>query len=272
MGGRQWEGSATMMGTSARRRLKALLPRKLVDQLVLIELGAKVFRDIRGRYPRECAICGYHGLFWAKGRQPMVFDGECPRCRSVGRHRQQQLLIHRHPDWLDGQTVLHFAPEPCFDRRYGERLKATGGTFVRADYNPRKGETQVDLQAMPFPDDSFDTLICHNVLEHVPDDHKALTEIARVLKPSGRALLSVPMFDAWEHTYEDPSITSEQGRDLHFNKDDHLRLYGRDFRDRMTRAGLDFTAYVATEPEVSRYGLERGETIFIATKRGASEG
>jgi SAM-dependent methyltransferase len=258
-----------MIGTSARRRLKALLPRKVIDQLVLLELSAQVLRDVRGRHPRECPICGYQGLFWATGRQPMTFDAECPQCRSVGRHRQHHLLMDRHPDWLDGQAVLHFAPEPCFDQRYADRLKSTGGNYVRAEFDPQNGETKVDLQAIPFADGSFDTVICHNVLEHVPDDHKALTEIARVLKAGGRALLSVPLLDAWAHTYEDPSIMSEQGRDLHFNQDDHFRLYGRDFHDRIRRAGLDFTADVATEPEVSRYGLERGETIFIATPRPA---
>lgn len=267
MAGRLGTSEGMMIGKTARRWVKSVLPRRVIDELVLLEMGSKLFRDIRGRYPRDCPICGYHGLFWANGRQPLVFDRECPKCRSVARHRQHHLLMERHPDWLDGCTVLHFAPEPCFDQRYGERLKATGGTYVRADYAPTKGETQVDMQAIQFPDGTFDTIICHNVLEHVADDHKALTELARVLRAGGRAVLSVPLFDAWERTYEDASITTEAGRDLHFNQDDHLRLYGRDFRDRLQRGGFDFTTYVAAEPEVSRYGLERGETIFIATPR-----
>ncbi len=254
-----------MIGPKARRRLKALLPRSIIDQLVLFELSSQVFRDFRGRHPRECPICGFHGLFWAKGRQPLIFDGLCPRCHSIGRHRQLQLLVQRHPGWIDGQRVLHFAPEPCFDRRFSERLSATGGEYVRADFQPRKGETQVDLQDIPFPDGAFDTVICNNVLEHVPDDRKAMREIARVLKPQGRALLTVPLYDAWEQTYENPAITTPEGRDLHFNKDDHLRLYGRDFRDRLLESELQFTAHVAQEPEVSRYGLERGETVFVAT-------
>jgi SAM-dependent methyltransferase len=258
-----------MIGRTVRRQLKALLPRKVIDQLQLAEIGVQAFRGVRGRHPRECPICGFQGLFWAKGRQPLIFDGLCPKCRSVGRHRQHHLLMERHPDWLDGRDVLHFAPEHCLDQRYRARLAASGGNYVRADFAPRKGETQVDLQAIRFPDHSFDTVICHNVLEHVADDHKAMTEIARVLRPDGRALISVPMFDAWEATYEDPSITTKKGRDLHFNKDDHLRLYGRDFYARLARAGFDFEADVATEPQVSRYGLERGETIFIATPRRA---
>ena len=258
-----------MIGRTVRRWLKALLPRKLIDQLALAEMSAKLLRDVRGRHPRRCPICGFQGLFWAKGRQPLVFDGLCPRCRSVGRHRQHELLVRRHPAWIDGRHILHFAPEPCFDQRYTIRARLTGGRYVRAAYAPKKGETQVDMQAIPFPDGSFDTVICHNVLEHVADDHKALTELARVLRPGGRALISVPMFDAWAHTYEDPSVASAAGRDLHFNQNDHLRLYGRDFRDRLERAGFDFTTDVASEPQVGLYGLERGETIFIATPRQA---
>lgn len=254
-----------MMGKTARRLVKSVLPRRLLDQLLLIEAGAQAFRDVRGRHPRECSICGYQGLFWAKGRQPMVFDGECPRCRSKGRHRQHELLINRHPDWVDGRTILHFAPEPCFDQRYQARSMATGGNYVRAAYEPKKGETQVDMQAIPFPDGMFDTIICHNVLEHVTDDRKGLSELRRVLRPDGRVLISVPIVEAWERTYEDPAIATEAGRDLHFNQNDHLRLYGLDFRDRLTEAGFDHIRYVASEPEVSRYGLERGETIFIAT-------
>jgi SAM-dependent methyltransferase len=256
-----------MLGRAVRGRLKTLLPRTLIDQLVLFEAGAHAFRDVRGRYPRECSICGYKGLFWAKGRQPVVIDGQCPSCRSVGRHRQHQLLVLRHPEWLDGCTVLHFAPEPCFAERYAAQLARTGGTYVRADYMPKNDEVVIDLQDIAFPDAKFDTVIVHNVLEHVPDDARALREIRRVLKPGGRALLSVPLFEAWDETYEDPAIDSEAGRDLHFNQKDHLRLYGRDFRDRLDRAGFDFTTYVAKEPEVSRYGLERGETIFICTPR-----
>ncbi|WBO20861.1 class I SAM-dependent methyltransferase [Sphingomonas abietis] len=254
-----------MNSARVRRWVKSLLPRKITDQYVLLKRGAQAFRDVRGRYPRDCPICGYQGHFWAKGRQPMVFDGECPRCGSVGRHRQHELLVGRHPDWIDGAQVLHFAPEACFDQRYRQRINATGGRYVRAAYAPRKGEMQVDMQAIPFPAHSFDTVIHHNVLEHVVDDHKALAEIARVLKPGGRTIFTVPLVDAWAHTYEDPSIVTKAKRDLHFNKDDHLRLYGRDFLDRLTRAGLDHEIYVAEEPEVSRYGLERGETIFVAT-------
>jgi SAM-dependent methyltransferase len=248
-------------------RIKAVLPQSVVDELVKIRLGAQMFREVRGRHPRECPICGFRGLFWAAGHQPVVMDARCPGCRSIGRHRQHQLLMSRHADWLDGKAVLHFSPEPCFDDTYAKRLRETNGQYLRAEYNPQRGETKVDVQTMQFDDASFDTVIVHNVLEHVPDDRKALAELRRVVRADGRVILSIPMIDAWGTSYEDKRYTSESDRDLHFNQYDHLRLYGRDVYDLFDEAAFTVEPYVASEPEVSRYGLERGETIFVCAPK-----
>ncbi|MFC4588205.1 class I SAM-dependent methyltransferase [Sphaerisporangium corydalis] len=51
-----------------------------------------------------------------------------------------------------------------------------------------------DALAMPFPDASFDRVIAAEVLEHIPDDMAAMREIHRVLKPGGRAAITVPSF------------------------------------------------------------------------------
>lgn len=169
--------------------------------------------------------------------------------------------MQRHPEWLDGQCVLHVSPEPCFVDDYARRA----GTYVKADFTPAYDEIQIDLQNISFPDEVFDLVICHNVIEHIPDDRLALTEIFRVLRPGGIALLSAPMIDAWETTYENPEITAAE-RDLHFNQCDHYRIYGRDLYARIHTPGFNVTADVAKEPQVHQHGLERGETIFVATK------
>lgn len=52
--------------------------------------------------------------------------------------------------------------------------------------------TRGDAQALQFPDSSFDAVICLEVLEHLPDYRKALDEIARVLRPEGRLIASIP--------------------------------------------------------------------------------
>jgi SAM-dependent methyltransferase len=157
---------------------------------------------------------------------------------------------------------LHFAPEPSLVKDYTQRARK----YVRADYDPASDELKIDLQAIDFPNDSFDLIICHNVIEHVPDDRKGLTEMFRVLRPGGVALISAPIVDAWKFTYEDPAVVEAWDRDLHFNQDDHYRIYGRDLYDRIRAAGFELSVDVAEEPDVRRYGLDRGETIFIAVK------
>lgn len=54
-----------------------------------------------------------------------------------------------------------------------------------------------DVQRLPFPDDSFDTVLCTEVLEHVPDPWGAVREIRRVLRPGGQALLTSPFMWPW---------------------------------------------------------------------------
>lgn len=258
--------SLPLVSPSANRnlrfRIKRYLPDTVISQVVKWRSYAQIIAAMRGRHPRQCPICGFEGYFRPCGIQPVVMDGGCPKCRSAGRHRQHHLLVERHPEWIDGKHVLHVAPEPCFVQDYTRRT----AHYVRGDYDPAPDEVKVDLQEINFPDAWFDLVICHNIIEHVPDDVRALQEIHRVLRSGGVALLSAPMIDAWEHTYENPAITVPKQRDLHFNQDDHYRIYGRDLYDRIRSVGFDLSVDVAREPEVHKHALERGETIFIAVK------
>jgi len=49
-----------------------------------------------------------------------------------------------------------------------------------------------DVLALPFPDGSFDVLICSEVMEHIPNELLALSELSRVVKSGGRVALTVP--------------------------------------------------------------------------------
>jgi hypothetical protein len=105
------------------------------------------------------------------------------------------------------------------------------------------------------------------VLEHL-DDRKALREIRRILADDGLAILTVPLIEGWDRTYEDPAITDPGARELHFGQDDHVRYYGKDFRDRLREAGLVFEEVTAQPADVLRYGLLRGEKVFICRRGG----
>ena len=134
-------------------------------------------------------------------------DLECPTCKAHERHRLLWTYLFEHtPDLLDGQlSLLHFAPEPVFERRFRgmENLR-----YVTTDLNPKRGEVVADITALPFAEEEFDVVLCSHVLEHVDDDRGALAEVARVLRPGGAALLLVPFDKTRADTHEDPGITS----------------------------------------------------------------
>ena len=105
-----------------------------------------------------------------------------------------------------------------------------------------------------------------HVLEHV-NDERALNEISRILTPDGAVLIMVPIIEGWDQSYEDSSITDVNDRIRHFGQWDHVRIYGRDLRERIVRAGFRLVEFTAVEPDVQHYGLLRGEKLFVAYKR-----
>ena len=60
-----------------------------------------------------------------------------------------------------------------------------------------------DLTKLSFKDNVFDAILCYHVLEHIEDDKKAISELFRVLKPNGWAILQTPIDEDREHTFED---------------------------------------------------------------------
>jgi SAM-dependent methyltransferase len=112
--------------------------------------------------------------------------------------------------------------------------------YVTGDLLSENVDIRLDLTAIDFPDASFDVILCSHVLEHIADDRRAMTEIRRVLRHDGWALINVPSDPARAATYEDDSIVLPQDRLAHFGQEDHVRVYGsRDFVTRLQAAGFD---------------------------------
>lgn len=222
---------------------------------------ARFRTTVRGLVPRLCPNCGYKGRFTAFG-QPPRFDARCGGCASLERHRLVVLWIQRTDPFAVHQSVLHFAPEP----QLTPHIKGAVARYETADLSDRRPVThKINIEATGLPEASYHWIICSHVLEHV-DDAKAFAEMRRLLKPGGKVLIMTPIVEGWAKTYENPAITAAPDRLVHFGQNDHLRMYGRDLRDRICAAGYDLTEYTAVEPDVLTYGLMRGETIFIATK------
>jgi ubiquinone/menaquinone biosynthesis C-methylase UbiE len=127
---------------------------------------------------------------------------------------------------------------------------------------------RMDLTDIRHPDHTFDAIYCSHVLEHIPDDRKALAEMHRVLRPGGWAMLQVPITAA--QTYEDPTIVTPEARLQRFGQWDHVRLCGLDYADRMRAAGFVVavlpTADVVTDAECVQMRIQTDRYIFYCRK------
>lgn len=255
-----------------RRALARILPARTADSLARTVTRAQVksgsllgdpLQLSRPAQRRECPSCGYRGRLWSFGR-PARREALCPRCLSLERHRLMHLLLDRYADSaIVGKRVLHFAPERCVRERLVEVSR-----YMSADISGRGVDCRCAMEAMPFADGSIDTVIANHVLEHVDDDFDALREIRRVLRPGGLAILSVPIVFGWDATYEDPRIVAPEQRRAHFGQEDHKRLYGRDFADRLRCCGFAVETFRSDPPGEVRYGLRRGDRFYLAWPDG----
>lgn len=222
-----------------------------------VKLALKVFTQFQGAVSRECPICGYHGSFWTYGDPPRA-DALCPKCSSLERHRLLRLALYQFP--LPSQAeVLHFAPEKAVS------AMLPANRYHSADLDPRIADQTLNMEAIALPNESVDVVVANHVLEHV-DDQKALHEIHRVLRCGGLFLATVPIIEGWDETYENPHVVSALDRRIHFGQEDHVRMYGRDFRRRIREAGFWLEEFVANGVDCARYALMPGERVFIARR------
>ena len=218
-----------------------------------------LYDSVRPLQARRCPICGFHGFFGDFGRPPRI-DARCPKCGSLERHRLFWLWFNGDRSKLD-EPILHFAPEPMLISKFLKLYLrySTADLFGEADL-------KLNIESIDLETGSMNTVICNHVLEHV-SDKKALAEIYRVLSENGRLVCSVPIIEGWDKTYENDDVTNPGDREVHFGQSDHVRYYGRDFRDRLRAAGFAHIEEVTAEgKDVVDYGLMRGEKLFICGK------
>lgn len=144
------------------------------------------------------------------------FDNDiCPLCHSG--YRQRLIIIYLNQNQLLSGAInlLHLAPEQHLYFTFSAKKNIT---YVYGDLEPERytyycaNPIKTDLTNLQFQDASFDLVIASHILEHIPDDRKAMAELFRVLKPGGRAIVQVPISWTLEKTFEDPTIVSEQDR------------------------------------------------------------
>jgi SAM-dependent methyltransferase len=218
---------------------------------------------------RWCPVCEHRANRFTRFKHHPNREGMCVFCRSLERHRFFWLYAQAHTDLFDGRRkrVLHVAPEPCF---VGQLRRRLGNGYLTADLMSPRAMVKMDITAIQFPDATFDVIYCSHVLEHVPDDRRAMREFCRVLKPDGWAILLVPITAT--QTFEDPSVVDPAERLRLFGQEDHVRRYGPDYVDRLQDAGFNVSETkvpdLFSEEEARRLGIVHGAgSIHHCTKR-----
>lgn len=192
----------------------------------------------------------------------------CPWCLALERHRllwkylEDKTEIYNKP-----LSVLHFAPEHQFQERLKE---AKNITYLSCDLDMPTAMDKQNITQLTYSNNSFDVILCNHVLEHIPDDAKAMQELYRVLKPGGWAILQTPMLNK-SSTLEDLSITNPKERERVFGQNDHVRIYGADKQLRLESAGFkvildDYVKNHFNKQQQKYYGFDVTETIWLVKK------
>jgi len=249
-------------------------------QKLLIKLmPLALYNKIRRKYKKilylyysgnkfACPFCGGHyKKFLSYGRIPRP-NVRCPYDDSLGRHRLLWIYLMKEINFYQGSyRLLHFAPEDCFQNYF---KTISNLQYVSADLNSPKAMIKMNITNIKYKTNSFDFIICLQVLEHVLDDTKAMRELCRVLKPGGIAFLQFPINYKLEKTFEDETITSPEDRVKFFGQSDHVRIYGPDFKERLKSAGfhvnVEKCSNFLSDNNIKKFALNRSNEIIVCTK------
>jgi SAM-dependent methyltransferase len=263
------ERAANELGTRAVARARRTY-RSLLTVLYKRPLRPPVSWLYRGDRV-TCPIC--EGTFRAfipkvKPVGPNRRNAKCPRCGASERHRHLWLYLRNRTNlFSEPLRVLHFAPEWSIQKRL---RRCPNLDYTSADLDPGRAMVRIDITDIPRPNESFDVAVCSHVLEHVPDDRKAMSELYRILKPGGWAIVMVPIDHERAETFEDRRVVSPEERERLFWQADHVRLYGRDFKERLEESGFAVSVEsYCPEPArdvMRRYGLKHDEEIYLCRK------
>jgi SAM-dependent methyltransferase len=206
--------------------------------------------------------------FLPYGYQNLRENALCPGTLSLERHRFLWLYLERETPFLnDPIKVLHLAPEQIFYQKF---RAFSHWEYTTTDLHSPLADVKADICKLPFEENTYDLILCNHVLEHIPDDRKAMSELYRVLKKGGTLIAQVPLDETRKTSFEDDSITNPTERSRIFGQYDHVRIYGMDYYTRLEKTGFNVTAIQnipgLSQADFVRYALPKNESIPVAVK------
>jgi SAM-dependent methyltransferase len=227
--------------------------------LSLLLKGDKFTDPIDGKSFRKFLSYGYNKL-----RKNAL----SPSTLSLERHRLLWLYLINETVLFEKKIkLLHFAPEQAFYKRF---KKLNNIEYDSIDINSPLAKIKADICDLPIKDNTYDFILCNHVLEHVLDDKKAMSELYRVLKKGGTGIFQVPIDMNRKKTFQDDSITDKLERNKIFGQYDHVRVYGKDYFNKLENTGfkvqqIDYSKEFSNE-EILKYSIIKGEVIPVCTK------
>jgi predicted SAM-dependent methyltransferase len=181
--------------------------------------------------------------------------------------QNKRIKLRKDAETSSALKVLHFAPEQEFYKRF---KKQTNIEYTTTDLLSPLADVKADICNLPFEDNTYDIIFCNHVLEHIPNDTKAMQELFRVLKPGGMGIFQIPQDLSRASTFTDDTIVDQKERAKIFGQYDHVRVYGRDYFEKLRSIGFkvieeDYTHKIAPEL-VEKYCLAKGEIIPVCFK------
>lgn len=206
----------------------------------------------------SCTVCDKS---FSKFIQLENKDLLCPNCGCLPRTRRLVELIENEPN-LELKKLLHFSPPKGFRTKL---QKLDIGRYITTDYEGEfDADKRLNIEAIEEPDNQYDIIICYHVLEHIVKDEQAMGELYRVLNDNGVCFIQTPFKEG--EIYEDYSITSEEGRLMHFGQEDHVRIYSIDgLKQRLEQKGFSVEVLNFDQPEDNKNGFAK-EVVLKAIK------
>jgi SAM-dependent methyltransferase len=197
----------------------------------------------------------------------------CDSCGASDRDRLYALFLRDyllHLDDREAVQIVDFGPSQPLSA-FVRRVMGKNVHYRTADLLTDDVDDRVDITNLQtYANDQFDFFICSHVLEHVPDDRKALRELHRILKPGGQAILMVPIILSIDRIDEDPELSDEAERWRRFGQFDHVRLYSkRGFLDRVREAGFavhELGKEFFGEETFERAGITAQSVLYVVEK------
>ncbi len=195
----------------------------------------------------------------------------CMYCDSFDRERHLFLFFDALKMWelFKEAEVIHFAPE----KNLSEKIRTISPKkYITADLDVYEDNMEkIDITKIPYAENTFDILLCNHVLEHVPDYTSAITELYRIIKPGGTAIIQIPYSEVLNKHFEETSFTKEDERKFFFGQEDHVRIFSKKhFLKDLQNAGFKLNIIKSTDifrkDIAQRFGFNQKEDLIRMTK------